>query len=186
MAEAKKVVAVLGGYRVAAGSEEYKVAEELGRRIAEAGWTLLNGGYSGTMEASARGARNRVGDVIGVPVEIYSARVNSFVTETVLTKDLWERLRVILDRSDAFLALPGATGTLAEIAMAWEFMAKKLMRPKPLVFIGNFWAPLVQVLAPVPWNDAGCGGLVRTVGTPKEAIGFLIAHWSGIPRPDDA
>ena len=43
MAEAKKVVAVLGGYRVAPVSEEYKVAEDLGRRIAEAGWTLLAG-----------------------------------------------------------------------------------------------------------------------------------------------
>lgn len=177
MAEAQKVVAVFGGYRVAPATEEYKTAEELGRRIAEAGWTLLNGGYSGTMEASARGARDRAAGVIGVPVEIFSSRVNPFVTETILTRDLWERIRVILDRSDAFLALPGATGTLAEIGMAWEFLAKKLMPPKPLLFIGDFWAPLFRILAPAPRSDATCGGLVRTVGTPKAAIDFLRAHW---------
>ena len=56
----------------------------------------------------------------------------------------------MLDRSDAFIALEGSTGTLAEIGMAWEFIAKKLLPPKPLIFIGDFWAPLYRTVLSAP------------------------------------
>ena len=60
MAKAKKVVAVFGANRVSRGEPLYHLAEETGREIAGAGWTLLNGGYGGTMEADvARRAGTR-------------------------------------------------------------------------------------------------------------------------------
>jgi hypothetical protein len=183
MAKATKVIAVFGGYRSAPGEPSYKLSEELGREIAAAGWTLLNGGYSGTMEAAARGARENRGRVIGVPVAIFSTQVNPYVSESVLTRDLWERIRLMLERSDAFIALQGSTGTLAEVAMAWEFIAKKLLPPKPLIFLGDFWTPLYRILVPAqPGNSAAkgdptCGGIVRIEPTPKAAIDFLRAYW---------
>ena len=133
-----------GANRAAPGEPLYMMCEELGREIAAARWTLLNGAYGGAMEAAARGARENGGRVIGVPVAIYSSKVNPYVNESVMTKDLWERIRLMLDRSDAFIAVEGSTGTLAEVGMAWEFIAKKLLPPKPLIFIGDFWAPLYQ------------------------------------------
>jgi uncharacterized protein (TIGR00730 family) len=177
MAKSKKVIAVFGGYRAAPGEPSYTMSEELGREIAAARWTLLNGAYGGTMEAAARGARENGGHVIGVPVAIFSARVNPYVNESLPTKDLWERIRLMLERSDAFIALPGSTGTLAEIGMAWEFTAKKLLPPKPLILLGDFWAPLYRILVPAPKGDPTCGGIVRIEPTPKAAIDFLRACW---------
>ena len=162
MSKAKKVVAVFGANRAARGEPLYGLAEEIGREIAGAGWTLLNGGYGGTMEAAARGARENGGRVIGVPVAIYSSQVSPFVSESVMTQDLWERIRLMLDRSDAFIALEGSTGTLAEIGMAWEFIAKKLLPPKPLIFIGDFWAPLYRTVLSAPnSSEPTRGGIVR-------------------------
>jgi uncharacterized protein (TIGR00730 family) len=178
MAKAKKVVAVFGANRVSRGEPLYDLAEETGREIAGAGWTLLNGGYGGTMEATARGARERGGRVLGVPVAIYSSQVNPFVSESVMTQDLWERIRLMLGRSDAFIALDGSTGTLAEIGMAWEFIAKKLLPPKPLIFIGDFWAPLYRTVLSAPnSSEPTRGGIVRIEPTPKAAIDFLRAYW---------
>ncbi len=178
MAEAKKVVAVFGANRASRGEPLYDLAEDTGREIAGAGWTLLNGGYSGTMEAASRGARQRGGRVLGVPVAIYSSQVNSFVSESVMTEDLWERIRLMLDRSDAFIALEGSTGTLAEVGMAWEFIAKKLLPPKPLIFIGDFWAPLFRTVLSAPnSSEPTRGGIVRIEPTPKAAVDFLRAYW---------
>jgi hypothetical protein len=178
MANSKKVVAVFGANRVSRGEPLYELAEETGRHIAGAGWTVLNGGYGGTMEATARGARERGGRVFGVPVAIYSSQVNPFVSESVVTQDLWERIRLMLDRSDAFIALEGSTGTLAEIGMAWEFVAKKLLLPKPLIFIGDFWAPLYRTVLSAPSSSEPTrGGIVRVEPTPKAAIDFLRAYW---------
>ncbi len=178
MANAKKVVAVFGANRVSRGEPLYDLAEETGREIAGAGWTLLNGGYGGTMEATLRGARERGGRVLGVPVAIYSSQVNPFISESVMTQDLWERIRLMLDRSDAFIALEGSTGTLAEIGMAWEFTAKKLLPPKPLIFIGDFWAPLYRTVLSAPnSSEPTRGGIVRIEPTPKAAVDFLRAYW---------
>ena len=181
MAKSQKVVAVFGANRVSRGEPIYASAEEIGRLIGAAGWALLNGAYGGTMEAAARGARESGGRVIGVPVAIYSSQANPFVTETVMTRDLWERIRLMLDRSDTFIALPGSTGTLAEIGMAWEFVAKKLLPPKPLIFIGDFWAPLYQTVLSAPGSsDPTRGGIVRIEPTPKAAIDFLRAYWKDL------
>jgi uncharacterized protein (TIGR00730 family) len=178
MAKSKKVIAVFGANRAAPGEPLYRVSEEIGRLIAAAHWTLLNGAYGGTMEAAARGAREKGGHVIGVPVAIYSSQVNPYINESVLTKDLWERIRLMLDRSDAFIAIEGSTGTLAEVGMAWEFTAKKLLPPKPLIFIGDFWAPLYRTILSAPnTSDPTRGGIVRIEPTPKAAIDFLRAYW---------
>jgi len=178
MARAKKVVAVFGANLASRGEPLYELAEGMGREIARAGWTLLNGGYRGTMEASAHGAREAGGRVIGLPVAIYSSQVNPFVSESVVTRDLWERIRLMLDRSDAFIALDGSTGTLAEVGMAWEFIAKKLLPPKPLIFVGDFWAPLYRTVLSGPnTSEPTRGGIVRIEPTPKAAVDFLRAFW---------
>ena len=78
------------------------MAEETGRLIAESGWVLMNGGYDGSMEASARGARNAGGRVIGVTCEIFSSSPNEYVEEVIATSDLWQRIREMVERSDAF------------------------------------------------------------------------------------
>ena len=169
----ERTVAVFGAYGPRPGDAEYELARETGRRIAEAGWVVMNGGYAGTMEASARGAKEAGGRVIGITVETFSREPNRFTDEAFCTRDLWERLHVLLDRADAYIALPGATGTLAEIGMAWESMCKRIIPPKPLVFLGGFWTPLYELLVPNSNVKAACGGLVRTASTPSEAIDFI-------------
>ena len=169
----KGIVAVFGAYGPKPGEPEYELAREVGREIASAGWALINGGYAGTMEAAARGAKERGGRVIGVTVETFSRTPNRFTDETCCTRDLWERLQVLLNRSDAYVVLPGATGTLAEIGVTWEFLCKGLMPPKPLVFLGEFWRPLYNLLVTAADCKAACGGMVKTVGSAKEAVDFI-------------
>jgi len=128
------------------------------------------------MEASAQGAREAGGHVIGVTMEFFSRNPNRFTDETVCTRDLWERLRVLTGRADGYVILPGATGTLAEIGLAWEMMCKRMMPPKPMVFLGDFWKPLHDLLITRPEAKAACNGLVRMAPCPADAINFIVSN----------
>ncbi|MFQ5342158.1 MAG: hypothetical protein ACE5F6_11500, partial [Anaerolineae bacterium] len=68
----RKVVAVFGGGAPPPGSPAYAEAERLGRLLARAGYSVLNGGYSGTMEAVSRGANEAGGHVIAVTSQVFS------------------------------------------------------------------------------------------------------------------
>jgi uncharacterized protein (TIGR00730 family) len=116
------------------------LAEEVGRRIAEQGWVLKNGGYGGTMAAAARGARGAGGRVIGVTCGAFGRTgPNPYLSEAVETEDLLERLRRLIDGADAFGVFAGGTGTLTELLLTWEMMVKGLLEPRVICLIGPGW-----------------------------------------------
>jgi predicted Rossmann-fold nucleotide-binding protein len=86
---------------------------------------------------------------------------------------LWERLSILIGRADAFIILPGATGTLAEIGVAWEFLCKRLMPPKPLVFVGPHWRPLFDLMMAQQDTATRSGEMVAMVNNAKEAVDFV-------------
>jgi len=137
-------IAVFGSADPTPGDPLWEEAEHLGEALARAGFGVVNGGYGGTMEATARGARNAGGHVTGVPVKTFGRTPNRYTEETILAGSLMERLRILIDRSDGYVVLPGATGTLVEFALVWEYARKSLQRNKPIVLLGDFWVPVVE------------------------------------------
>ena len=100
------------------------VAEEVGRRLAEAGATLVCGGLTGVMEAAARGAERASGEVIGVLPGEDPEAANEFVTHVVATGIGNARNLAVVASARAVIAIGGEWGTLAEIAFA-----RRLGRP---------------------------------------------------------
>ena len=94
------------------------LAEEVGRRIGEAGAVLVCGGMSGVMEAASRGARTAGGDVIGIVPSEDPARANPYVTHAVATGIGHARNLAVVGSGDAVIAIGGEWGTLAEIGLA--------------------------------------------------------------------
>jgi uncharacterized protein (TIGR00725 family) len=94
------------------------LAEEVGRRIAEAGAVLVCGGMGGVMEAASRGARDAGGDVIGVVPGEDPADANPYVTHAVATGIGHARNLAVVASGDAVIAIGGEWGTLAEIGFA--------------------------------------------------------------------
>jgi len=142
------VITVFGSARVPPESQEYRAALETGRAVASHGFALCNGGFGGTMEASARGASEAGGHTIGVVTDIFPGRVpNPWIRETVMEHSLIDRMLTLIARGDAFVVLKGGTGTLLELAAVWEFINKGLLARKPIVTVGEFWDPVVHTLS---------------------------------------
>lgn len=161
----RRVVAVFGSGEAEPGGDEYLAAERVGRVLAGLGFDVASGGYGGTMEAVCRGAKAGGARVIGVTCRIWPSGPNAFLDRVIETDDLHERVRVLLELgTGGFVALPGATGTLMELAAAWELTAKGLFAGRPVVCVGRFWGPLVELIAR---SRPAAAGPIRLVDSPE-------------------
>jgi len=99
----------------------YEEGIELGRFLAEKGYKVKCGGYGGLMEAVSKGVKQAGGEVIGITLEYFDEirPKNPYLTERIPAKNLFERLKKLIDGSDIFIAQTGSIGTLNEIFMVW-------------------------------------------------------------------
>jgi uncharacterized protein (TIGR00730 family) len=149
----RPVICIFGSYEPQPGESLYEMAYKIGRGLAEAGYDICNGGYNGTMEASARGARDGGGSTVGVTCSIFSdpqgrpLEVNRYIDKEISSDNVLDRIRTMMEISDGFVVLPGGTGTLSELAIVWEFVAKKMLEARPIFIVGEFWKPTVEAVA---------------------------------------
>ncbi len=94
------------------------LAEEIGRRIAEAGYGLICGGLGGVMEAACRGARGAGGLTVGILMGSEAADANPYVDVAIPTGAGQMRNVIIVLAAQAVIAVGGGTGTLSEIGHA--------------------------------------------------------------------
>lgn len=144
MNDKEKIVTIFGGARCQADSPEYVQAVQVGRLLADAGYTICTGGYLGIMEAASRGARERGGRVLGIVMNQFKAEPNRFLTEKVATEHFYERLQRLITRSVAFIAMRGGMGTVTELSLVWNKLQTGVIEPRPLVLLGDCWVPVVE------------------------------------------
>jgi uncharacterized protein (TIGR00730 family) len=153
----------------------YEVGAEIGRR----GHTLVSGGGRvGMMGTVAAGARSTGAHTLGIIpqllVDLEVADVES--DELVITDAMSVRKTMMIDKSDAFLILPGGLGTLDELFEVWT-TATLALHAKPIVVLDRdgFFSGLLDWLRRlVP------AGFVRA-----EAIDLLLVAGS-VPAAFDA
>jgi len=128
-----------------------EAAESFGRLLAEAGIRLVYGGGShGLMGTVARAVIAHGGHVTGIIPGFLKARelMLDSAQEMIVVNDMHERKRLMFERSDAFVALPGGIGTLEELVeqLTWAQLGQH-QKPILLANIANFWKPLLVLLA---------------------------------------
>ena len=152
-----KTVCVYCGSGSGTNPRFVEAAVALGKVLAENSIRLVYGGGSvGLMGAVAKSALDHGGSVTGIIPEFLRARENALsqVQEMVVTPDMHERKRLMFERSDAFVALPGGVGTLEELVeqMTWQQLGRH-SKPVLLANIDNFWEPLLVLLAHMRATD---------------------------------
>ena len=165
-------ITIFGNARCLENSEEYKTAEQLGKELAKKNFSICNGGYGGIMEASAKGAKEVSGKTVGVVSSIFSRSPNPFLDEVIVEPNLIERMFGLIERGDAYVVLPGGTGTLLELATVWEFEHKQLMLEKPIFVLGNFWKPVITMFDGDDgfFNDKKISAYIHCVSTIEECV----------------
>ena len=169
----ERVVAVFGSSRIGPDDPDYHQAERLGRLLGEAGWTVATGGHDGAMAAVSRGAREAGAHVVGVTMPGPQGRSpNAWVAEERPADDLFARLRMLLD-ADAWIAVAGGVGTLAEIAVAWNLMQNAHVAPRPLIVVGAGWRTVLDSLGDALVVDGADLAMVTAVPDAEAAMAAL-------------
>ncbi|HTH50517.1 MAG TPA: LOG family protein [Pyrinomonadaceae bacterium] len=140
----ERIITIFGGSKCGQDSPEYLEAKDLGRRLAEAGFTICTGGYLGVMEAASRGAREAGGRVYGITMNQFKHEPNRYLTDKVATDHFYDRLQNLITRSVGFVALRGGMGTVTEISLVWNKLATGVLEPRPLVLVGDAWRNVVE------------------------------------------
>jgi uncharacterized protein (TIGR00730 family) len=146
-----KTVCVYCGSGPGTNPRFVEAAIALGKTFAENDVRLVYGGGSlGLMGALAKSTLDHGGSVTGIIPEFLTARENALarVQELIVTPDMHERKRLMFERSDAFIALPGGIGTLEELVeqLTWQQLGRHT-KPILLANIDGFWEPLLALLA---------------------------------------
>ena len=169
-------MAVFGSSEPADGHPHYGLARSVGNLLARAGCVVLNGGYGGVMEACSRGAREAGGHVIGVTAASFAGRVaNPFIAEERRETDLFGRTRRLIEGADAFIILPGRSGTLAELTLVWALVRARQMTGRPVALLGECWPRLLDTLQHLDFLEPRLLDLTRCALTPEEAVGWALS-----------
>jgi uncharacterized protein (TIGR00730 family) len=127
-----------------------EAARRFGRILAENRITLVYGGGSaGLIGACAEAVLDHGGFVTGIIPEFLTDREHMLMRaqERIITRDLHERKRLMFERADAFVALPGGVGTLEELVeqLTWAQLGRH-RKPILIANIDHFWDPLRALL----------------------------------------
>lgn len=119
-------------------------AREFAKFIPKNGYNLVWGGSdTGVMKLIASTVQANGGKIIGISMKLLKHKARTNADEMIIAKDLSERQKIMLERCDAIVALPGGIGTLNEITAVLE-MKKHKIHNKPILILNseNFYEGL--------------------------------------------
>ncbi len=181
MSEApERIVTIFGGSKCREPDPEYAQALRVGELLADSGFTICTGGYSGVMEAASRGAHERGGRVLGITMSQFKAEPNRYLTEKVPSEHFYERLQRLIVRSVGYIVVRGGMGTVTELSLVWNKLQTRVLDPRPLVLLGDCWPPIVQEWQRYLAVSDDDVKLLDFAGTPEEAVAIINEKSKGV------
>ncbi|MBN1845120.1 MAG: LOG family protein, partial [Sedimentisphaerales bacterium] len=95
---------------------------------------------------------------------------NPWIDKEIVTQDLYERLDTLIRLGDGYIALPGGTGTLLEIAAVWELINKQFLGKRPIIFLSDFWKPVMDTLARAGQPRPACLEIADDIGQLRSCL----------------
>lgn len=174
------VISVFGSSAPQPGSADYEVTRDLGRRLAQAGFTVQTGGYLGVMEGVSRGASEAGGHVIGVTCpqieDFRPLKANAWVKEEIRCPTLRDRVLYLIDHCNGIIVMPGGIGTLSELALAWSFTQVGEIPSKPIIPVGGLWQRTLAAFIDQAYIHPGDVKLLTPARTAAEAVELLVKN----------
>ncbi|MBK7561663.1 MAG: TIGR00730 family Rossman fold protein [Chitinophagaceae bacterium] len=141
-------ITVFGSARYKEDHPYYIKARELGKRIAESGFTTMTGGGPGIMEAANRGAFENSGKSIGCNIQLpFEQKINPYVQKSVTFEHFFVRKVLLVKYSYAFIIMPGGFGTMDELFEILTLVQTKSVTNFPIVLFGKeYYKPLEETI----------------------------------------
>lgn len=170
----RKTVTIFGSSFPGREDEEYKNAYLLGKSFGENGFDVCTGGYKGIMDAVSKGAVEAGTEATGILLKNNFSDPSEYLTTKIVKETLFERIKLLIEKGDAFVILPGGTGTLLELATIWEFFNKKIMVEKPAAALGKMWKDIIPVIEERMTTEKRKTGLIKVFEDHKKCAEYIL------------
>ena len=173
-------VTVFGSARFAEDHPYYALGREVGRRLAEAGYSVMTGGGPGIMEAANRGAREAGGYSIGCNIQLpREQEPNPYLDRFVEFEHFFIRKVMLVKYSSAFVVLPGGFGTLDEAFEVMTLIQTRKLESFPVVALGGaYWEQLADFLKNTLVREGTISSseleLIKLAESPAEAVEYIL------------
>ena len=173
-------VSVFGSARLGPTDPAYALTEEIGKRLADAGFAVITGGGPGLMEAANKGAAEAGGLSVGLGIELPREQgLNQYVELGVDFRYFFARKTMFVKYAQGFIVMPGGFGTLDELFESMTLVQTQKVTWFPIVLIGTeFWGGLLEwtrdVLVAAGTVSPADLDLVTVTDDPAEAVAAMV------------
>ncbi len=181
LAELGPAVSVFGSARVREGTVAFELAEDVSRRLAEAGFAVITGGGPGVMHAANRGASSAGGRSVGLGIELpFEQGLNEHVDLGVNFRYFFVRKTMFVKYAQGFVVLPGGFGTLDELFESLTLVQTRKVTSFPIVLVGSdYWQGLLDWLRDsalaLGTINQGDLDLLHLTDDPEEVVSIMVA-----------
>ena len=176
-------VAMFGSARVAPGSPYYVLAEDIARRLSDAGFSVISGGGPGIMEAANKGAFAGPSPSVGLNIQLaHEKGANAYQDVGHTFQHFFARKVMFVKLSCAFVMMPGGFGTLDELAEVLTLMQTGKIRRVPVILVHSpFWKGFVDWIGTRLKEEKVIGSddtdLFQVIDEPKAVVEAIFAHY---------
>jgi uncharacterized protein (TIGR00730 family) len=148
LAELGPAISVFGSARTTPEHPSYAMAEEAGRKLAEAGFAVITGGGPGIMEAANKGASEAGGVSVGLGIELpFESGLNAWVDVGINFRYFFARKTMFVKYAQGFVVLPGGLGTFDELFEALTLVQTQKVTSFPVALLGvDYWQGMMNWL----------------------------------------
>jgi hypothetical protein len=176
-------VAIFGSARITPEHPYYKVAEDLAKRLSEAGFSVISGGGPGIMEAANKGAYAGTSPSVGLNIQLpHEQSANSFQDVSHTFQHFFARKVMFVKLSCAFVMMPGGFGTLDELMEVLTLVQTGKIRRVPIILVNSkFWGGLLDWVKGQLLSDGLIGvddpGLLQVIDDPQQVVDAIFDHY---------
>jgi len=142
-------VTVFGSARLKEGTKTYQKSVEVGRKLADNGYSVITGGSFGIMEATNKGAKSSVhAESIGLNIDLpFETRGNDYLDRELKFDYFFVRKVMLVRYSLAYICMPGGFGTLDELFEVLTLIQTQKSSPSAVILVGKeYWGKLFEFM----------------------------------------
>jgi len=176
-------VAIFGSARTKPGHPYYALAEEIARRLSEAGFAVISGGGPGIMEAANKGAFEGASPSVGLNIQLpHEQSGNSYQDVSHTFQHFFARKVMFVKLSCAFVMMPGGFGTLDELMEVLTLVQTGKVRRLPIILVNSgYWKGLLDWIRTQMLGDGMIGAgdldLIQVIDEPQAIVDAIFDHY---------
>ena len=187
----RPAVSLFGSARMKPEDRYFRLAEEIARKLSDAGFSVISGGGPGVMEAANRGAFHGKSASVGLNIELPREQTrNAWQNISLSFRHFFARKVAFVTHADAYVVLPGGFGTLDELSEALVLIQSGKSRRIPIVLVGTaFWAGLLDWFRERLVADGMIAAhdmdLVQLIDEPANVVDAIFAFYEAQEMPTE-